>query len=617
MSFRSPFKPTRRLTVTGTALLFACSLTLIGCGMPSPLGPGLSGDGVEQRMDRGALSLSFQQGYQTNATKADIKQLRVTLSGGPLTTAQTQTAAYPPSANLSFKSIPEGTIAVKVECLDAAGAVIGTTTKTGVAIIAGQLTSVSVQIKLAPTQVDPGTGNVGVGIIIDDGDIVTTPLPTPAPTTAPTATPRPTTSPTPAPTTAPSTAIPALPSGLKTMTVTMGSTPGANLQKAINGLASTGGIINIPAGTYNMETQVYLKSNVHLVGVAGQTILKGAGTRTILDGANTTDATIRTLVLDANENGNLQRAFVATNAVRLGVFNCEIKNTGADAYGIELQKNVDHAKLIGNYIHDVGNAGDKWGTGITLGWDSSDAVITDNRIENASRAGINAHNDCKNLYVARNDVRKLGGEGLGIELWSNCSGTVENNKVSSWISFDGASGVIQNNEVNGTWNPTTPKYGIEVVSGDGVKVLNNRVTAARMGISIDKSNNCLFQGNVIDGGETGLQGYGATSPAKYNQLISNTFKNMSGRALMLNQNCDGWKIDRNTIDHVGKSGIYIYGTDDITITNNTIAYTGQTTSSGEAAIYWNSDRKTKLVLSGNTLSNNKTNYANIPSQFLP
>jgi len=612
------FKPARRLTMTGSAILFACSLTLLGCGMPGPLGadPG-STDVVGQRQDRGALTLNFQQGYQTYATKADIKQLRVTLSGGPLSSPLTQTAAYPVSANVSFPSIPQGTISLKVDCLDSSGSVIGTTTKTGVAIVAGQLTSVAVQIKLDPTQVDPGTGLVGVGIVIDDGDIVTTPLPTPAPTTAPTTAPTAAPTPTPAPTTAPNSSIPALPSGLKTITVSMGSTPGANLQKAIDSLASTGGIINIPAGTYNMETQVYLKSNIHLVGVQGQTILKGAGSRTILDAPGCTDVSIRNLVLDANENGNLQRAFVSTNTTKLGIYNCEIKNTATNAYGIELQKNVDQAKIIGNYIHDIGNTGDTWGTAITLGWDSSDATITDNRINNCTRAGINAHDSCKNLYVARNDVRNLQGEGLGIELWSQCSGTVEYNLVSSWISFDGASGTIQYNEVNGTLNPTTPKYGIEVVSGDGVKVLNNKVVSARMGISIDKSNNCTFQYNVIDGGETGLQGYGATLPAKNNQVLGNTFKNGSGRALMLNQNCDGWKIDHNTIDHYGKSGIYMYGTDSTTITNNSITYMCQSSTSGEAAIYWNSDRKTSLVLSGNTLANNNTNYANIPSQFLP
>ncbi len=411
--------------------------------------------------------------------------------------------------------------------------------------------------------------------------------------------------------------IPELPSGLRSVQVSLSWSPGAELQDAIDRLGPAGGILYLPEGIFKLETQVFLKSNVHLVGVPGQTVLVGAGNRTILDAANCTDVTIRHLVLDANENGNLQRAFVATHSARLGVFNCEIKNTGADAHGIELQKDVDEAQLIGNYLHDIGDAGDKWGTGITLGWGSSDAVITDNRIERASRAGINAHNDCTNLYVARNDVRQLGGEGLGIELWSNCSGTVEHNQVASWISFDGSAGVIRHNEVNGAWNPTPPKYGIEVVAGDAVQVLDNRVTGARMGLSLVKSNNCLFQGNVIDGGETGLQGYGANAPARSNAVLGNTFRNGSGRAMMLNQNCDGWTIEGNLIEGYGKSGIYLFGTDDATITGNTLRRTCQQSSQGEAAIYWNSDRKTRLVLSGNTLADNPIPYGEILPWFLP
>lgn len=180
----------KNLPAAGLALMFACSLSIAGCGLPiTGLAPGHE-DSV-QLQDYGVVSLTFRDSYQALATKADIKQIRCTLSGGSLSTPSVQTVAYPTGGNLSFTNIKEGSYSLKIEALNASGASIGTVTKDGVQVIAGQLTTVSVALKLTPTNVDQGNGNVGVGIIIEDGDIVTTPLPTPSPSPTPTPAPTP------------------------------------------------------------------------------------------------------------------------------------------------------------------------------------------------------------------------------------------------------------------------------------------------------------------------------------------------------------------------------------------------------------------------------------------
>ncbi len=412
--------------------------------------------------------------------------------------------------------------------------------------------------------------------------------------------------------------IPRLPSDLPMIQLSLPDVaPGEALQSAIDELPEEGGILVLPEGVFRLERPIQLKSNVHLMGAEGQTVLKGVGEGSMFAVTGCHDVSLTRLVLDALKRDKLSQVILAADSERVGIYQCEIKNTGKDANGIELQKNVDQAAIIGNYLHDIGNPGDKWGTAITLGWGSSEALITDNRIENASRAGINAHNDCQDLHVTRNDIRKIRGEALGIELWSNCSGTVEYNQLTARISFDGSAGVIRHNVVDGARNGTPPRYGLEVVYGTDVQVLANHVTAAQMGVSIDKSNDCLFQGNVIEGGETGLQGYGAKQATRGIALIGNTFKKGTGRALMLNQNCDGWRIEGNLIEGYGRSGIYLFDSDDATITGNTLTNNAHRDPEGqEAAIRWHSDRKTKLFLSGNVLQRNREDYLDVPARFL-
>ncbi|MBO9542858.1 hypothetical protein J7643_19895, partial [bacterium] len=175
------------------AVSIAMGVGTLGCAIPGNLMPGAGLDGeTALNQQFGAVKLSFRSDdYQAQATKADIKQLRVTLTGDSLASPLVQTAAFNNGAEFSFKDLKAGVIAVKIEALDAAGSNIGTANKSGVSVLAGQLTTVSLALKLNPTTVDPNTGLVGIGVTITDGDIVTTPLPTPSPTPAPTATPEP------------------------------------------------------------------------------------------------------------------------------------------------------------------------------------------------------------------------------------------------------------------------------------------------------------------------------------------------------------------------------------------------------------------------------------------
>jgi parallel beta-helix repeat protein len=165
-------------------------MSLIGCGMPSSLPTDITGrapsigDELTLAPDTGAVRLQFQSDITTQATKAEVRQLRVSIAGGSLAAPMSQTVSYP-AQTVTFKDLKEGAHTLTVEALDASAKAIGKASK-GVDVVPGQLTSVAVNLKLDPTATTPTTGGVGVDVTIEDGELIPVPAPSPTPTPAPT-----------------------------------------------------------------------------------------------------------------------------------------------------------------------------------------------------------------------------------------------------------------------------------------------------------------------------------------------------------------------------------------------------------------------------------------------
>jgi len=178
----------QRLPKLGLLIAIAGSVTLIGCGLPSTLPndmtgrPPAIGDELTLAPDTGAVRLKFQSEITTQATKDEVRQLRISIAGGALAAPLSQTVSYP-TETVTFKDLKEGMHTLTVEALDASKKSLGKASK-GVEVVPGQLTSVAVHLKLDSTAPTPTTGGVGVDVTIEDGELI--PVPQPSPTPMPT-----------------------------------------------------------------------------------------------------------------------------------------------------------------------------------------------------------------------------------------------------------------------------------------------------------------------------------------------------------------------------------------------------------------------------------------------
>lgn len=200
----------KKAVLTAGILGVALSL-VVGCGSnvgtaPSRYGTQMAGEPDFKSSPislTGAIEVILVDGYSTQATAADVANIKVTVvpnGGSPVS----KTVAK--GQNAVIDGLPAGKAAITIDALDGSNNLLGTVSKPDVDVVAGQTTSVKLSLKLNPTIVLPKTGGLAVEVTLIDGDIITaspTPGPTATPTTAPTPTPAPTATPTPTPTAPP------------------------------------------------------------------------------------------------------------------------------------------------------------------------------------------------------------------------------------------------------------------------------------------------------------------------------------------------------------------------------------------------------------------------------
>lgn len=108
------------------------------------------------------------------------------------------------------------------------------------------------------------------------------------------------------------------------------------------------------------------------------------------------------------------KGIVVINASNVTISNIEVCDFAY--HGISLEANVSNAYINNNYIHDIGGGIDtqtcRYGNAIQL-WltNEHDIYVDDNTISDVYDTGItpqgsNSTEDCNNLYIRRNDIRR-------------------------------------------------------------------------------------------------------------------------------------------------------------------------------------------------------------------
>ena len=143
--------------------------------------------------------------------------------------------------------------------------------------------------------------------------------------------------------------------------VGIGFVGAAGIQAAIDALATTGGVVLVPPGTYTITTPILMRPNVALFGSAAVVIKQGNGANlsTLIDfNSFAADrATLSGITLDGNRANNVNSALtymVVSGRDYTTIENCKIQN--APGLGI-LTTGGNYHRIINNDFSSVFSAG--------------------------------------------------------------------------------------------------------------------------------------------------------------------------------------------------------------------------------------------------------------------
>jgi len=181
----------------------------------------------------------------------------------------------------------------------------------------------------------------------------------------------------------------------------------AAIQAAINAVASKGGTVRLPAGTYKVSSRINLASKLGLIGDKGAVINSTVVADCCLQANNATDITIQGLTIEGNDASYSNIYF--NTCERIYVVNCRL--TKAGAHGIYVLNSnfviVDSCELSENYYYGVedklgtrnkysnnrcylngntGTATSAGGRGINI-WMATDCVLIGNSFINNTEYG--------------------------------------------------------------------------------------------------------------------------------------------------------------------------------------------------------------------------------------
>ena len=340
------------------------------------------------------------------------------------------------------------------------------------------------------------------------------------------------------------------------------SNNGSDIQAKINACPSSGCIIVIPSGIYNLSSKVTLKSNLTIIGHGKETTKIYSSADIGFYGANLDNVVIKYLTIDGMNLNDGQISL--SNATRILIENNKITGSpSGTTVSLGISESSSYIKILNNlienhydyginldpttegYIHDViieGNSFLNVQTAIAVQRNSSYVTISNNYI--------------KGMIIASNGIQ-IGKAGIsssyGIGNVVDGNIVIGLNKTSNGAGINAGdfihNSIISNNYIEGynygIYFDTHPYY---------ITISNNQVFNNSYGILQSLSgagcHYCNIVGNVVDSNDN----YGMYFNAE-SDIRSNIIRNSGLNGIVLDEYTDYSSIIGNTIINSGqKSG---------------------------------------------------------------
>lgn len=265
-----------------------------------------------------------------------------------------------------------------------------------------------------------------------------------------------------------------------------GSGQFTDIQTAIDDLPSTGGVVYIKEGTYNITSSISItKNNVSLIGAGYSTHISVTNSVCAITGTTISYFTIEGIFLSSDKVG-FAPLIGFTSATECIFKNCWFDDSATDA--ISLDAGID-CLIDGNII----NCDATSSNGIALSSGTRRSIVTNNIIKDAPLKGISIGNNADFNIITGN---RIEGCSDGIYISDSDSNVVSNNicqgcgdngiEIGSTSDFN----TITNNRCD-----TNTDHGIQIISGTSDKNL------VRCNVLIGNTG-----GGLLDGGEDTLSG---------------------------------------------------------------------------------------------------------------
>jgi hypothetical protein len=350
--------------------------------------------------------------------------------------------------------------------------------------------------------------------------------------------------------------------------------------------AELGAVIELPAGTFELDRPLVIDKLLSLVGRGkDQTVLRSATNESgaMLIVRNVSGVRLARFTLDGANNRHLSQGIVLSDGSGHRLEELRIRDIpgsgGFGPHGIHASSNVTDSVFAHLEIRNIGPEAE-WGAGIRIGKGGRGNVIEDNELSHFGRGGILTTHGSTDTRIVRNRVRDFGlaGPGLGIEVWGSGQRVViEDNTVDHWISVDGQEDVaVRRNTITGAEDTTRiGSYVLELVNSRRVVMTDNVAHGGNhIGISVSnraRKDLAYWARNRLIGCETwGAQIQGEEGGAHRMYFYRNSFEETrksdrslyprdAGHGFRFNGNAFGMVLHANRMTGNGGAGIQLGG----------------------------------------------------------
>jgi parallel beta-helix repeat protein len=351
------------------------------------------------------------------------------------------------------------------------------------------------------------------------------------------------------------------------------------INSAITALGATGGTVYLEEGTYIIDGQINMASNMTLAGAGPGTILKlkdsiNVAINTIVS-SSVSRVTFRDFKLDGNRTNN---SAGTQNGLYMNSVGSGSGTSAVPGYTVD-NVTVQNFRSAGVYLNG-----------------SSNSSITRNNIINNGGEGIHAQWPTTNAFLTINGNTVQGNSSYGIysDISAISYSTVSNNTIIS-NSNDGIYMNGNNNSIDSNTIYSNSGKGIELQNGNNTVAGNNVSSNTNDGIYAHGSNNTISSNTAVSNSGFGID----TDNVSSNNSVSGNM--VSGNASGgINLGGSTNQASANTVISNTNIGIKVTGNNNA-VSGNTVA------SNTTTGIYVNCCSSNNNIVSGNQVSSNASN----------